>query len=327
MASIRQRNGRWQARIIRKGHSSVAKTFNTKQDAERWARATEVALDQGLLTETVKPAGVTLAELMSRYVREVTPRMKGAKDDSIRLNALMRHAICELPVAKVTPRLIAEFRETRLKDVSPGTVIRELAYLSAIFNHARREWALGVDNPVSKVRKPSAPVGRDRTLSADEEVDLMEALRPIGRRSPWMLPLVQLALETAMRRGELLSLHRSDVDLRRRIAILADTKNGHRRIVPLSTRAVEVIESLPRSECGRLIPISFFAVAAAFGRAVSRAGIVDLRFHDLRHTAITRMADKLPNVIELAAVSGHKSLRMLQRYYHPKPEELALKLG
>jgi integrase len=142
-----------------------------------------------------------------------------------------------------------------------------------------------------------------------------------------MCPLVGLALETAMRRGELLSLTWPNVDLKRRVVHLAMTKNGEARAVPLSSAAIEILEHLPRHVSGRVFPMSAAAVERAFARALSRAEIFGLRFHDLRHTAITAMATKLPNVIELSAVTGHRSLKMLQRYYHPKASELALKLG
>lgn len=327
MASIRQRNGKWQARIIRKGHPNVTRTFHTKQDAERWSRATEVALDRGVDVSAGKAERTTFGELIARYMHEVTPTLKGARDDSIRLNALMRHPICKLSVGRVTPSRIAEFRDERLRQVAPGTVIRELAYFSAIINHARREWGFNLENPVSRVRKPQTPAGRERVLSESEQDRLLEALRPSGRRSPWMFPLVVLALESAMRRSELLKLAWQDVDLSNQTATLHDTKNGEVRIVPLSKRAVEVLQALPRSITGKVIPMSQYAVAAAFDRAMARASVSGFRFHDLRHTAVTRMAQKLPNLIELAAVTGHKSLRMLQRYYHPQPTDLAKKLG
>jgi integrase len=108
---------------------------------------------------------------------------------------------------------------------------------------------------------------------------------------------------------------------------LPDTKNGESRTVPLSTAAVQVLTALPRHISGVVIPVHFFTLDAAFKRALARAGLVDVRFHDLRRTAITRMAEKLPNVIELAAVSGHKSLMVLKRYYRPTASELAQKLG
>jgi integrase len=142
-----------------------------------------------------------------------------------------------------------------------------------------------------------------------------------------MQPLVQLALETAMRRGELLSLRWSDIDLSCSTATLWQTKNGDKRVVPLSSRAIAVLQSMPRNIGGVVFPINGFTVSAAFDRALDRAGITDFHFHDLRHMAVTELSKRLPNLIELAAVSGHRSLKMLQRYYHPDATELAHKLG
>jgi integrase len=284
-------------------------------------------MDRGAYVPLGEAQRITLGDLIERYLVEVTPTLKGAKEDTIRLRAVMRHPICKLILTAVTPTCIAKFRDERLQQVSSSTVIRDLACLSAIIGHARREWSINIENPVSRVRKPSAPAGRDRVLTSAEEARLLDALRPTGRRSPWLYPLVVLALETAMRRGELLGLRWQDVNLVKRIATLHDTKNGEGRVVPLSSRAVEILKALPRSISGHVIPMTPFAACAAFDRATDRANIDGLRFHDLRHTAITRMAEKLPNVIELAAVSGHKSLRMLQRYYHPRAEDLAHKLG
>lgn len=327
MASIGYRNNRWQVRVRRKGHPTETRSFATRQDAERWARGLETDMDRGAYVPLGEAQRTTLGDLIERYLVEVTPNLKGAKDDTIRLRALKRHPMCNYALVALTPTCVAKYRDERLQKVSSGTVIRELAYISAVINHARREWSITIENPVSRVRKPSAPLGRDRVLTSDEEPRLFEALRPTGRRSPWLYPLVVLALETAMRRGELLGLNWQDVNLVKRTANLHDTKNGDGRIVPLSSRAVEVLQALPRSITGQVIPMSPFAACAAFDKATMRAGIEGFRFHDLRHTAITRMAAKLPNVIELAAVSGHKSLRMLQRYYHPRAEDLARKLG
>jgi len=230
-------------------------------------------------------------------------------------------------MANLSAARVAAYRDERLKEVSGGTVIRELAYISAIVNHARREWGINVPNPVQMVRKPQSPQARSRVLSDEEVSKLLTALEPTGRRSHWTKPAVQLALATAMRRGELLSLRWEDVDLQNRTAFLSDTKNGDSRTVPLSTLAVQVLAELPRHISGAVIPVKFFTLDAAFKRARKRAGLDDVRFHDLRRTAITRMAEKLPNVIELAAVSGHKSLMVLKRYYRPSAQDLAMKLG
>lgn len=327
MASFRMHGSRWQARINRKGYPPETQSFLTRQDAERWARSVEIEMDRGSFVRPSDTQNVTLTELIERYMGEVTPTMKGAKEDLIRLAAIKRNVICRLAASTLTPTRLASYRDERMRKVSAGTVIRELAYLSSIINHARREWGLQMQNPIELVRKPATPQGRERILSPQEHADLLVALKPSGRRSAWMLPLVTIALATAMRRGELLALQWKHVDLAQRVAVLETTKNGERRVVPLSSKAVEVLAALPRSIGGQVFPMTGCAVSAAFERAAERAGISDFRFHDLRHTAITQMADKLPNVIELASVTGHKSLKMLQRYYHPNPQELARKLG
>jgi integrase len=253
--------------------------------------------------------------------------MKGATEDTIRLKAMMRKPIARWSMANLSASRIAAFRDERLKEVSAGTVIRELAYLSAIINHARREWGINMLNPVQMVRKPPSPQARARVLNDEEVARLLQALEPVGRRSYWTKPAVQLALATAMRRGELLSLRWEHIDLQARSAFLPDTKNGETRTVPLSTAAVQVLVEMPKHISGVVIPVNFFTLDAAFKRARKRAGLDDVWFHDLRRTAITRMAEKLPNVIELAAVSGHKSLMVLKRYYRPTAAGLAQKLG
>ena len=199
--------------------------------------------------------------------------------------------------------------------------------MSAIINHARREWGINVPNPVQMVRKPQSPQARSRVLTDQEVSKLLQALEPTGRRSRWSKPIVQIALATAMRRGELLSLRWENIDLIGRTAFLPDTKNGESRTVPLSTTAVQVLAGLPRHISGVVFPLKAFTLDAAFKRGLRRAGLEGVRFHDLRRTAITRIAEKLPNVIELAAVSGHKSLMVLKRYYRPTALELAQKLG
>jgi len=327
MATIRQRGNRWQVQVRRNGHAAESKSFLNRQDAEKWARSVEVEIDRGSFVSASLAEKTTLGELIQRYMVEVTPTMKGAKEDTIRLKAICRRKLCRLSVAGIKPMHIAQYRDERLSAVSAGTVIRELAYLSSIINHARREWGINASNPTALVRKPPSPKGRDRVLTADERAAIAAHLSPIGRRRPWMLPLFTFALETGMRRSEILSLLWRNVDLSARTALLEDTKNNERRCVPLSTTAINVLSQLPRDSSGRVFPMSACAVSAAFDRAAERAGVHNVHFHDLRHTAITALATKLPNLIELSAVSGHKSLKMLQRYYHPRASDLALKLG
>lgn len=327
MASFRQRGGKWQARVLRNGYPDQTQTFETKADAEKWARSVESEIDKGQFANVSEAQRTTLGDLIARYLAEVTPTMKGATEDTIRLKAIMRKPIARWSMANLSAARIAAYRDERLKEVSGGTVIRELAYLSSIINHSRREWGINVPNPVQMVRKPQSPQARSRVLTDEEVSKLLQALEPIGRRSHWTKPAVQLALATAMRRGELLSLRWEHIDLDGRTAFLPDTKNGDSRTVPLSSVAVQVLAELPRHISGTVFPVKAFTLDAAFKRGVRRTGLDGVRFHDLRRTAITRIAEKLPNVIELAAVSGHKSLMVLKRYYRPSAMDLAKKLG
>lgn len=327
MATFRNRNGKWQARVQIKGHAAQSRTFINKADAERWAKQIEVEIQKGSYTNLALAERTTFAEIIERYIVEVLPTMRGGKADYIRLKALARRPIAKLNMVALTPQKIAQHRDERLREIAPATAIRELSYFSSIISYARREWGININNPVALVARPKNPQGRSRILNENESNALFEALRPIGRRSIWMLPLVKLALETAMRRSELLGLRWDDIDLQKRTIFLPLTKNGSSRTVPLSTHAIQILIEMPRNFDGRVFPVTHEVVSQAFNRARKQAGVKNIRFHDLRHMAITRLAEKLPNLIELSAVSGHKSLSMLKRYYHPNPEQLAEKLG
>ncbi|MBU3636981.1 site-specific integrase [Polynucleobacter sp. es-MAR-4] len=328
MASIRNRQGKWQARIIRKGYAPITKSFLAKQDAERWARQIESDIDKGSYTNSVFADRTTFSEVIQRYIQEVVSKGRGYKEHSYRLKALAKRPIAQLRMTALTPLKVAEYRDERAKVIAPATLIHELAYFSAIINHAKREWGISIINPIPMVKKPPMPQGRNRILNEEELSRLYTALTPrVKNANHWILPLTKFALESAMRRGEILGLRWEEIDLEKRIAFIPLTKNGESRTVPLSTAAVEILKTLPRNLHGEVFPVNRTALSAAIERARIKAELSDFHFHDLRHMAITRLAEKLPNLIELSAVSGHKSLAMLKRYYHPNPELLAQKLG
>jgi integrase len=327
MASIRQREDTWQARIRRKGFPDEVRSFKTKTEAQAWARAVEAAMDQGTHQDTRVTRDVLLKDILLRYMREVTPSKRGATREAEGIRFMLRQKMAAYSMATLTPSIIAAYRDERLKTVGAGTIIRELSILSSIITHARKEWGISSPNPCALVRKPPTPVGRTRLLTTDEETRLLDELKPVRRRSPWMVPLVELALETAMRRGELLAMRWANVNLKAQTVLLPLTKNGTSRVVPLSRKAVAIMEALPYKGDGPVFPISAMTMHNCFTDACKRAHISNLRFHDLRHTATSRLAEKLPSLIELAAVTGHQTIQMLKRYYHPKAEVLAQKLG
>lgn len=352
MATIRKRGDRWQARIQIKGVAECAKSFSTRSDAETWAKLTEAEIIRGVFIKRTDAERTTLAEALSKYEQEVTPNKRGAAQELHRIKVWKGNKLAKQSMASLRGVDFAKWRDNRLKEVAPATVRLELAVISNLFNVARKEWGIdGLQNPIEAIRLPAVSNARARVFYADEELYLLTALDATERdaqgrwgkagKNDYLKPLVQLALETAMRRGELLAMRWEDVRLKDRVVHLPMTKNGHARAVPLSSTAVDIFKGLPRKLYGEVFEgVTANAAKLAYMRAVKRARasyikaggddprmLVDLHFHDLRHIAVTRLAEKLPNIVELAAVSGHTDVRMLKRYYHPKAEALALKIG
>jgi integrase len=333
MATFRKRGPyQWQAQVRKKGYPLQTKTFETKAGAEAWARATEHEMDQGLFVSRAEAESTTLGELLQRYLAEITPSKKGVGPESARIRLLLRHPLANRYVAGIRGVDIARYRDERLKKVSSATVKRDLVIVSHLFEVARREWGIQVHNPVRDIKLPPHSKARNRRLELGfggeegEEKRLLAACSEA--RNPYLLSVVRLALETAMRQGELVALRWENVDLTRRIAHLPDTKNGEARSVPLSSTSVAVLRALPRSLHGQVFPgLTTEAVKRAFARATRRAGIEDLHFHDLRHEATTRFFEVGLNIMEVATITGHRDLRMLRRYTHLKAEDLAKKLG
>jgi integrase len=174
------------------------------------------------------------------------------------------------------------------------------------------------------IKKPSSTQGRDRILNDEELGRLFIELEKI---SPWYKPLAEFAIETAMRRGELMSLIWVNVNFEKSVAFLPLTKNGDSRYIPLSSKAIKILKGLPRDIEGRVFPLNKQTVSILFLRAAKRARIENIHFHDLRHMALTKLSVKFTNILELASISGHRELKMLQRYVHIKAEDLVKKLG
>lgn len=357
MATITKRGiSQWQVKIRRKGYPTQSRTFETKAAAEKWSHAVEHEFDTSGFVDRREAEKTTLRTILERYSREVTPTKKCAAVEFVIIKSLLRDSILpNLKMSALTSSEVAAWRDRRLSSVSGPTVNREIDVLSSVINHARREYGIHMENPIQLIKRPEKSKGRDRRLSDEEERYLFAALDQAPRRedgtfsraakNQWLAPVVKLALETAMRRGEILALEWQHVDLKEQTAHLPDTKNGDPRTVPLSSRAVEILKGLPRSISGRVFPITAMALRKGFARALDRAKdkyredcekeekeanpafLDNVHFHDTRHEAASRLAEKLSNILELSAVTGHKDLRMLKRYYHPRAADLAKKLG
>lgn len=327
MATLEKRGRYWRVKIRRKGYPIQTRSFNTKAQAERWTRDIETEMDKSTFVDRTESEKNTLRDVLSRYLDEVTPLKRGASAEAHRLRAMMLRPIAELKIAALSSTHIAKYRDGRLKDVAGATVNKELNLIAHALETARREWGIYIpENPVRLIRRPQGAKSRDRRLTGDEGKRLLAACT--DARNPFLLPIVKLAIETAMRQGEIVSLSWEHVDLKKRIAYLPETKNGEPRGLPLSTKAKATIKALPRSNTGRLFPgVTTEAVKRAFIRACKRAKIEDFHFHDLRHEATSRLFEKGLNPLEVASITGHKTLQMLKRYTHLRSEELAKKLG
>lgn len=344
MASITQlKNGTWRARIRRAGGRPVSENFRTKVQALAWAANEESDVHKRLQRDYRAADRISVGELLDRYGREVAATMKSASVLKYHL-ARFINDLGHLRLSGLTPEELTRWRDERLRHVTPATVRRELQTLGSVMTWVRKDLLIAIpENPVSAIRLPPPGKARDRRHEEGEEARLLEALGDhaaategvkragnyrVGTRNPWVKPVVQFAIESAMRLSEICGLHWENVDMNARTAFLADTKNGESRMVPLSTRALSLLSGLPRTVGEpRVFPVTASAVKQAWRRATKRAGITNLRIHDQRHEATSRLAEKLPNLIELAAVTGHKDLRMLKRYYHPRAADLAKKLG
>lgn len=338
MAAIQKRGNTWRAQVRRRG-KALSATFDTKAEAERWAIRTESQMLDGIVPQaparrTVEPAGETAADVFQRYADEVSPKKRGGRWEQVRLRGFIaKYPVFQNAVAAITGPDIADWRDVRLVSVSASTVNRELCLLSTIFTHAMKEWRLGLTaNPCSLVSKPRKPRSRTQRVSADERKLIIKQLGWDGHSEPvtsahWVGFAFYLALETAMRKGEILSLQWSDIDFAARHAHLDMTKNGDERYVPLSKAAIALLQIVkePPTDAA-VVPVQTGYFDKLFREAKQTAGLKHIHFHDSRREAATTMAAKLSNVLELAAVTGHKSLAMLQVYYKPKAADLAARL-
>jgi len=310
--------------IRKRGHAHQFKSFAQRGDALAWARQVESEIDRGVFVSRTEAERTTVTELLDRYLRQITPAKASRRPEAVRI-AHLKAAFGRRYVAQLRSQEIAAYRDARLSlGLAGATVTKELATLSHAIDVGRREWGIYLpENPLKLVTRPRVAPGRDRRFNPGEETRLMAACR--ASRSPALPTIVQLALETAMRLGELIALEWKHIDLADRTALLPHTKNGEPRTVPLSTAAVELLRSWPRSVSGRVFTqwSRGDSLDHAWRRAVVKAGMLDFHFHDLRHEATSRLFERGLNPMQVAAITGHKTLQMLKRYTHLRAADLA----
>jgi integrase len=317
MASIRRRKTGYQVQV-RRDNQTLCKTFKSRDDAERWARMEERRIDLGDAFPTDAPS---LGKIIDRYETDVAPLLRREENCVGLLAVMRREPWMKLAAHRAPAAKLADYRDRRLAECAPETVRREMGLLQTILRYARREWSIAIAEALLLVRKPPAGQHRTRRIEPDE------ARRLLSEFDHRFRDFVLLAIETGLRRGELCRIEAKDIDWQNGLLEVPQTKNGYARSIPLTPNALALLKGNVTKRTGPMFPWSPRAIQMRWFRAVRRLGLEDLRFHDLRHEAVSRFFEMGLSVPEVALISGHRDPRMLFRYTHLRPEDLARKLA
>lgn len=317
--------GSWRVQIEIKGVRESG-TFPTKRDAQDWAarRAMEIrALATGRGGE-IK----TVADALRRYAEEVSPGKKGERWEIIRLQAFLAHAAfpARVKLADLTPSMLVDWRDARLRVVARGSVLRDMTLMSSVLEVARRDWGWIDRNPMNDVRRPAEPDHRERIITGSEIRAMLRALGwggPVRSVSQAVAGCFLLALQTGMRAGELCAIRWADVKADH--VRLHVSKTGKGRDVPLSVTARRTIERMKGWDDDLVFGLKTQTLDALFRRARERAGLSGFTFHDARHSAATRLAQRL-HVLDLCRMFGWASTTRALTYYNPAASEIAARL-
>jgi len=313
----------WQSIVRIKGTRPLSKTFSTKKDAIRWANQLETEIAQGVFTDVAQAELLTFASILERYRIEIVPQKRGQRQFLTQIRTMLSsHSLKGLTLLNVTPSTIGQHRDARLSSgASPSTVRKDLSFLHKLFEVVRKDWHINLPkgNPVALVSRPKdlKSTARTRRLEDGELERLLAALNETSLVQNFVL----FAIETAMRRSEITNIRPEDINFETRTLHIPKTKTGVPRTIPLSTKALSILQDIGQFD------IRPSSVSQAFLRSCTRAGIEDLRLHDLRHEAASRLFEKGLTPMQVASITGHQDMKMLQRYTHVRAEDLVLLIG
>ena len=328
MPTIIKRESGYQCRVRIAGQPPESQVFDTKGKASAWGHAREAEL------RAMKRGAVraTLQDAIDKYITDVCPELKSGDNAAKRLRALSK-TVGLLPVLRQLPDVTAadlsKFRDTRLEQVSIATVRKEMALIRSVLESARRDWGMIQVNPIGDVKKPPAPPNRGRLFVGDELTRITCQLGykdDIKTLSQQVAVALLLAFETAMRSGEIIGLTWDRVFLEAQYVSLPETKNGDRRDVALSTRAVALLKQLQGIDKVKVFTVTAASRDALFRKARINCGIDNLHFHDSRANAITALSKKL-DIHDLARMIGHRDYKSLMIYYRKTASDMAKSLG
>lgn len=340
MATVKRHGNGWQVSIRIKGHDPIYATFTKKTLADDWKVSKEAEIKEGRYRDTKAASNTLMVDLFDKYLDKVLPTKEASSHgpNEARIRTLKR--FCEpkqLTLAGTTIDHVLSYVTERLKTVTSDAIRKELQIWSDVIDSATSLWGLHiVANPVvnakrviKKLRILKPGIERKRRLLPGE----YEKIRGATHNQFCLINQVALfAIETAMREGEIAAARREYVDLEKRLIHVPKSKmdwlTGNKgKIVPLSSVAIQIIESLPISFIdGTLFGMKSASIKRAFSRLCKKEGLKDLRFHDLCHEATSRLFEKGFSIAEVSAITGKKDWRTLARYTHPDPEKLAQRM-
>lgn len=320
MASIRKQRSKWQAQIRVAGIKPITRSFEKKSDATRWARTIEGQIAIGAYVDPRAAERTTIADIIDNYQKARAEDLCMDQQRRSRLRHLGR-SLSAFSIAKLSTHYIAAYRDSRRQVVSDTTVAHELALLRHLLHWAKDEMGIPMPQGIPRIPMPRIPRGRTRRPTKDE----LDALFTTVADDIELHVMIQLAIETGMRRSELVNIQHEHIDPKKCVLLIPETKTGEPRTIPLTRTAASILEEY-LVEKRMKSTITATRLSQKFALACSKAEIKGLRLHDLRHEAISRFVERGLSLMEVSAISGHKTLSMLARYSHPDPAVIALKL-
>lgn len=313
MATIRKRNNKYQVQVRIRGKGTSA-TFKTLDLARRWARYKEIEFEKNIEIG-IKYRPKTLKEILDKYKNNVVPFKKSAPSETFLINAFMRNRWVALPLNSLCSDQIAEYRDVRLLTVKPSTICREFGIIIHALQVAKLEWDWDVQIDLfAGIRLPQIHQRAIRRINDDDLKTLLE--ESSKHTNGYLKPIILIAPNTAMRRGEILSLKWSDIDLKRNLINIDNTKSSYARSIKINNNTKRILENLEMKN-DRVFPISVNSLRLCYQRLCNKLNI-KIRFHDFRHEAISRLFEQILTIPHIASISGHRTMSQLFRYAHFK---------
>ena len=326
MASIYKRNGKWRVEIRKIGSKGIHKSFIVKDDAVRFARETEVKIEQGLYQDLTLAKTTKLKDVLAQYRDRVSINKKGYEQERYKINKIIRSDIADKTLSQLTPLVLFEFIEQQKKLYTASTINKSITIINLALNFAERFLGIALNkNPLKFIKRLKESNFIGQVIEPHEEALLLKHAE--FSKLYWLKTAIILGIDCGLRRGEILKLKAEDINFKNNTAVLRDTKNGETREIGLSQRAIQEIKKLPITIDGKLFPCKRLDTFSFYYNQLQKWSGVNKRFHDTRHTFASRKATQGWSITEIAAQGGWKQLQVLKRYTHIKAEYLAKKMN